>query len=478
MRSREICSVRAWSTLVVVAVAALAAVAAGGASAHRALPRRTGTGRRFNVVVILSDDERVDGTSVMRNVRRLLVRHGVTFANYHVTTSECGPSRASILTGEYAHHTGVVDNFGLHSFPAFDANSTLAVWLHDAGYDTALVGKYINDYTIYGHHKTAPGWDDWQVMDSIPMERYYGYAIDDNGHRQEYGYAPRDYSTTVLTNKAIGFIRHARKPFFLYFAPVTPHLPAIPAPQDRKKLENIGPLHTPSIDEANIGDKPWAYWHKGLLRTAAQVYDGDVRRRQLQSLLSLDRSVGRIVRTLKQQHVLSHTVILYTSDNGFLWGEHRLGGKLWPYEESTHVPLIVRAPWTKRPRVSNEPVLNVDLASTISALAGVKPGGPQDGRSFVPLLRDRKAPWRKAYLLEYLGRNMLKVGGPPAYVAVHTARYLYVEYRRGWRELYDLRRDPWELDNIADRPRYRALQASLGRLLHRLWLQQPQTKTA
>jgi len=469
---------RAWSTLVVVAVAALAAASAHGAPSHRAVPRRAGGSRRLNVVVVLSDDERFDGTSVMQDVRRLLVRHGVTFSNYHVTTSECGPSRASILTGEYAHHTGVVDNFGLHSFPAFDARSTLAVWLHDAGYETALVGKYINDYTLYGDHKVAPGWDDWQVIDSVPMERYYGYAINDNGRLEEYGHAPRDYSTTVLANKAIHFIHRARKPFFLYFAPVTPHLPAIPAPRDRKKLENIGPLHTPSIDEANVGDKPWAYWHKGLLKAAAQVYDGEVRRRQLQSLQSLDRSVGRIVRALKQRHILSRTVILYTSDNGFLWGEHRLGGKLWPYEESTHVPLIVRTPWTRRPSVNRRPVLNIDLASTIAQLAGVRPSIPQDGRSFVPLLRQRTVPWRKAYLVEYLGRNMLRFGGPPPYVAVRTARYLYVEYRRGWRELYDLRRDPWELDNVAGEPRYRALQRSLGRLLHRLWTQQPQPATA
>jgi N-acetylglucosamine-6-sulfatase len=453
-------------------------VSANGTSAHRAAPQRASRSRRLNVVVVLSDDQRLDGTSVMRNVRRLLVRHGVTFANYHVTTSECGPSRASILTGEYAHHTGVTDNFGLHSFPAFDASSTLATWLHGAGYDTALVGKYINDYTMYGDHKVAPGWDDWQVMDSVPMERYYGYAIDDNGRREEFGYAPGDYSTTVLTNKAIHFIRRARKPFFLYFAPVTPHLPAIPAPQDRKKLENIGPLHGPSIDEANIGDKPWAFWHRGLLKAAALVYDGNVRRRQLQSSLALDRSVGRIVRELKRRHVLDRTVILYTSDNGFLWGEHRLGGKLWPYEESTHVPLIVRTPWTTLAGVNRDPVLNIDLASTIAQLAGVTPGRPQDGRSFVPLLHRQRVSWRKSYLVEYLGRNMLRFGGPPAYVAVHTARYLYVEYTRGWRELYDLRRDPWELDNVAGEPRNRALQASLGRLLHRLRAQQAQPVTA
>jgi N-acetylglucosamine-6-sulfatase len=447
-------------------------VLAGGASAA---PRhRTGQPRRrLNVVVILSDDERVDGTGVMKDVQQLLARHGTTFTNYHVTASECGPSRASILQGLYAHHTGVLDNFGLHSFPAFDASSTLAVWLHQAGYETGLVGKYLNDYTLYGHHRIPPGWDDWQVMDSVPMEQYYGYDLNENGRLVHYGDAPSDYSTSVLTKKAVAFIDRARKPFFLYFAPVAPHLPAIPAPEDRHKLENLAPLHTPSIDEANIGDKPWAYWHRGMLKAAAEVYENDVRRKQLQSLLALDRSVKQVVGVLRRRHELDRTVILYTSDNGFLWGEHRLGGKLWPYEESTHVPLIVRTPWTTRPERNGKPVLNIDLAPTISAIARVKPGRPEDGRSFLPLLRGRTTDWRHAYLIEYLGRNMLRLGGPPRYVAVHTHRYLYVEYRRGWRELYDLRRDPWQLNNVAGEPRYRRLQAWLGSLLERLYAAPP-----
>jgi arylsulfatase A-like enzyme len=237
---------------------------------------------------------------------------------------------------------------------------------------------------------------------------------------------------------------------------VAPHLPAIPAKRDQGRLENLAPLHTPAIDELNIGDKPWRAWHPGLLHAAAQLYENDVRRRQLESLYALDRSVKKIVDTLRRRHLLDRTVILYTSDNGFLWGEHRLGGKLWPYEESTHVPLVVRTPWRAGDGTRNaEPVLNIDLASTISSLAGMTPTKPQDGRSFVPFLHSRRAAWRRAYLIEYLGRSMLRVGGPPPYVAVHTRRYLYVEYRRGWRELYDLRRDPWELDNIAGSPSLR-----------------------
>jgi arylsulfatase A-like enzyme len=451
------------------ALAALTAATTGVGSGHAAPAASSHAARRLNVVLILSDDERVDGNTVMKNVHNLLARHGVTFSDYHVTTSECGPSRASILLGQYSHTTGVLDNFGPHSFPAFDERSNLAVWLHSSGYRTALVGKYLNDYTLDGSQEPPLGWDDWQVMDSVPMEKYYDYNLDENGRLVHYGHAPRDYSTTVLTRKAVDFIRRAQKPFFLYFAPVAPHLPAIPAKQDQGRLENLAPLHTPSIDEADIGDKPWHAWHKDLLRAAAQIYENDVRRRQLDSLYALDRSVKRIVDTLRQRKLLDNTMILYTSDNGFLWGEHRLGGKLWPYEESTHVPLVVRTPWRAgRGTVDRDPVLNIDLAPTISALAGVPPGLPEDGRSFVPLLHGRKIAWRHSYLIEYLGRNMLRTGGPPPYVAVHTSRYLYVEYRRGWRELYDLRRDPWELDNVAASPRYAATRRSLQAILRRL----------
>ena len=294
-------------------------------------------------------------------------------------------------------------------------------------------------------------------MDSVPMEEYYNYSVNDNGRLEHYGTAAKDYSTTVLTSKAVDFLRKTKagRPFFLYFAPIAPHLPAIPAKQDQNKLVDLAPLHSPSFNEADIGDKPWRAWHADMLNAAAQLYQGDVRKRQLESLYALDRSVKQIVDTLKQRHVLDHTVILYSSDNGFLWGEHRLGGKLWPYEESTHVPLVVRTPWATGTTVNAKPILNIDLAPTISAFAGIDPPKHEDGQSFVPFLHERAIPsWRKAYIIEYLGRNQLKVGGPPPYYAVHTRRYLYVEYLNGWRELYDLRTDPWELDNVAQSPQY------------------------
>jgi arylsulfatase A-like enzyme len=456
-----------WATAAVLLVLG----AAGAAGAASAAPAHRHGDQRLNVVLILSDDERWDGTTVMKNVQNLLVDHGMNFTNAHVTTSMCGPSRASILTGQYAHHTGVLDNFGPHAYPAFkEESSDLPVWMHRAGYQTALVGKYINGYTgVAGHHKIPPGWDDWQVMDSIPMEAYYNYSINDNGRLEHYGSKPSDYSTNVLANKAVQFIKSARRPFFLYFAPVAPHLPAIPDKRDQGKLENIAPIHSPAFNQKNIGKEPWRFWHRDMLSAAAQLYINHVRIRQEESLLALDRSVKSVVQALKARHELNRTVILYTSDNGFLWGEHRLGGKVWPYQESTHVPLIVRAPWTTSSQRNNQPVLNIDLAPTISALAGIRPGLPQDGRSLVPFLQGAPTPWRHAFLVEYLGKDLLHQGGPPPYVAVQTRRNLYVQYRNGWRELYDLRRDPWELNNIAGNRRTKSLQATLAPMLQRLY---------
>jgi arylsulfatase A-like enzyme len=456
---------RRLGALLVLSGAVAAAVSAASAPAQ-ARPKQP---EKLNVVVILSDDERADGQSVMQNTKTLLADHGVTFTDYHVTTSLCGPSRASILSGQYSHHTGVLSNFGAHNGAVFNQSSTLATWLHGAGYQTALVGKYLNAYASWGKNGKPAGWDDWQALDSFPVEKYYDYTLDDNGKLEHYGHRPSDYSTTVLTHKAVDFIRSARHPFFLYYAPVAPHLPAIPAKRDQGKLENIAPINSPAFNQRNIGKEPWRFWHKDMLKAAAQLYINHVRIRQLESLLAIDRGVKRIVGALKERHELDHTVIVYMSDNGFLWGEHRLGGKIWPYEESTHVPLIVRTPWTTHATTNSEPVLNVDIAPTISAIAGVTPGLPEDGHSFVPFLYGSKIPtWRKSFLVEWLGKSKLP-NGPPPYIAVQSKQFLYVSYFNGWRELYNLRRDPWELDNVAESPAYQATDKTLQQLAHQLY---------
>jgi arylsulfatase A-like enzyme len=448
-----------------LAVAALATLVAATASARDVAAQPP----RPNIVVILSDDQRWDTLDRMPNVERLIAAHGVTFANSFVTTSECCPSRASILTGEYSHHTGVVSNFGPDSYPRFDESSNLAVWLHAAGYETALVGKYLNDYTVYGDHLVPPGWSDFVAMDSRPEERYYDYTLNENGRLQRYGTKASDYSTDVLASKAISFVRRAHGPFFLYFAPVTPHLPALPAPQDVSTPLTLPP-ERPNFDEPDISDKPWRRLYERLYGPLAISYlDHDIEGRQLRSLRELDRQVGALMTALKEKGVLGNTIVLYASDNGFLWGEHRLGGKLWPYEESIRVPLIVRTPWRNVWGTTDRHlVLNIDYASTIAELAGVNPGLPQDGTSLVPLLHGESPPWRQDFVEEYLGESRYNDGGPPPFSALRTTRWLWVEYHNGWRELYDLRRDPYELQNLAPLARYEPVEATLSRRLAQL----------
>ncbi len=201
----------------------------GGAGAARGADAA-----RLNVVLILTDDERagIDRPTV----QRLLGAEGVTFTRFFATTPVCCPARAGILTGQYSHHNGVVGNAGPNAYPSFDEASNLAVWLHDSGYETALVGKYLNGYPVSGDHRVPHGWSDWQAIDSTSaQQRYYGYDLNENGRLVHYGERSQDYSTSVLTGKAVDFLERAKGPFFLYFAPIAPHLPATAARRPRRR---------------------------------------------------------------------------------------------------------------------------------------------------------------------------------------------------------------------------------------------------
>jgi arylsulfatase A-like enzyme len=297
----------------------------------------------------------------------------------------------------------------------------------------------------------------------VPEEKYYDYTLNENGRLVHYGVARADYSTNVLAGKAIDFIRNAKAPFFLYIAPIAPHLPALPAPRDVATPVKLS-TPRPNFDEPVISDKPWHGLYKRLYSEQAISYlDRDIEGRQLRSLIDLDRQVGALMGALQRKGVLDNTIVVYASDNGFMWGELRLGGKIWPYEESIRVPLVIRVPWqTAWGRTDGHMVLNIDFASTISELAGVKPGLPQDGRSLVPLLRRKSVLWRHDFVVEYLGESMYRDGGPPPFQALRDTRWLYVEYRNGRRELYDLRRDPYELRNVAADSRFAVLRQSLA----------------
>jgi N-acetylglucosamine-6-sulfatase len=411
---------------------------------------------RPNIVVIMTDDQRWDELAFMPVVTEQLVSKGVNFTNSFVTTALCCPSRAGFLTGQYSHNHGVIT---LGGAPKFDASSTLAVWLHGAGYRTALIGKYMNN-----NGNLAPvvpaGWDTWrtfadyQLVSFTGAALYYDYRLNEDGKLVSYGSEEADYSTDVLGAMAVEFIlANADRPFFLVFTPFGPHAPPLPAPRHAGRFGEIDLSIPESFLEADVSDKPrhvrvssdsdqWSEERQASLPEKIRR----VRIPTLESLLAVDEAVEGILEALREQRVDDRTVVLFTSDNGFLWGEHWKLGKLVPYEESIRVPLVIRDP-----RLGNEPreeprmVLNIDLAPTIAELAGATAPDTVDGRSLVGLMRSAVTAWREDFLIELLPHRK-----QASFAGVRTPEWKYVEIadEEPSEELYDLRRDPHEMDNL------------------------------
>jgi N-acetylglucosamine-6-sulfatase len=415
-----------------------------------------------NVVLILTDDQRWDTVSEMPTVMTELAGHGITFGHGYVSNPLCCPSRASILTGQYSHSNGVYTNKArVHGgFAAFDDRSTVATWLDDAGYRTALLGKYLNGYE--GTY-VPPGWDRWFA--TYLNGAFYDYLASDDGIERVYGSDPADYGTTVLAHKAVEFIGSTPSdmPLFLYFAPHAPHAPAMAAPGDRRAYPDLRPWRPPAYNEADVSDKPAYIADRPPLDALEAARTDEFRQSQLRSLLALDRAVGQILDALEEGGRLANTLIVFTSDNGYLWGEHRWTSKVVPYEESVRVPFIVRFdPIIHSARTEEQLVLNIDLAPTFAELANVRTRRAE-GASLVPLFRDQGGPWRVDFLLEHLQKSS---GGVPTYCGVHSDRYVYVRYGTGEEELYDLRRDPAQLTDQVTNERY---AETLIQMRKRLW---------
>lgn len=402
-----------------------------------------------DVVVIVTDDQRADSLWAMPILDRDLLAEGAAFSNAFVVNPICCPSRASILTGAWSHTTGVYRQtppFG--RVEAFRDGSTLATWLDDAGYTTGLFGKYLDGY----QHRALtgvipPGWDRWVAF---VHSTYLDYKLTVDGEVRSFGSAPADYSTDVLAAEAVAFVREAEGPLFLYFAPAAPHGPAPPAPGDEDAFADLPPWRPPSYDEADVSDKP--SWVRALptLAPERRAEVDALRRNQYGALLSVDRAVGELIAALRETGRLDNTLILYTSDNGLAWGEHRWTKKEAPYEEVIRVPLVARwdAGGVEPGSSPTELALNVDLAPTIAEAVGIAAPGAE-GRSLLPLLRGEPVPdWREDFLVEHLaGTNPV-----PTYCAVRSTEWAYVRYTTGEEELYDLTADPSELENLATDP--------------------------
>lgn len=416
-----------------------------------------------NVLIVVTDDQRA-GTvhRYMPIVRSELGGRGTTFVNAVVTTPLCCPSRASILTGNYAHTHGVYGNRAETGFGAFDDTSTLATWMRGGGYRTALIGKYLNGYGDV-HPDGAyvpPGWDRWFAF---VEPGYFGYSVSDNGSRVAFGESPKEYSTDVLAAQAQAFIRNSDAPFFLLFAPNAPHEPFTPAPRHVDAFTDLPPHRPPSYNERRVEDKPLWVRRRPQFSLDERARMDDLRERQLESLLSVDDAVGALLQTLEETGELSDTIVVFTSDNGFQWGEHRIWGKNVPYRDTHQVPLIVRyGGVVPSGEVDRTLVANIDIAPTVAELASV-PTPPVDGLSLAPLFSPGGEIPRARVLIEH------GEGGPaPPLCAVRNAIEFYVRYATGEEEFYRYDLDPHELDNAAASPeaasRVKALRNGARRL--------------
>jgi N-acetylglucosamine-6-sulfatase len=455
----------------IVRVPLLLAVVLFGSAAG---PMRSGAltiDPRPNIVLILTDDQRFDELSRMPIVQSELVGKGVSFDRGYVVNPLCCPSRTTILTGKYSHGTGIYGNDppngGFQTFHDMgEESSTIATWLQDAGYDTGLVGKYLNGYTPSEAGYVPPGWDTWdaQALDGENTDFYYNYSMSLDGQTASYGSDATDYSTDVLAGYADGFIRGApaEQPLFLYFAPSAPHAPATPPPRYDSACPDVSFAHSASFNEEDVTDKPQYIASRAPLTSRQQQGMDRLYLNQCRALLAADDAVGTILSALSDTGRLSNTLIVFASDNGVLLGEHRWRFKKVPYEEASRIPLVARYdPLTAGvPSVDHKLVANLDFAPTFADAGSVDAPGAE-GRSFLPLLSNPKAPWRARFLIEHMDTD---TDAPvPTYCAVHTKRFLYVDYATGEEELYDLSTDPLELANLAGDPTWDATRRKLHR---------------
>jgi arylsulfatase A-like enzyme len=441
-----------------------------------------------NFVLILVDDQAMNtfNRAYMPRTFDGIVDQGTRFRNGIAAPPLCCPDRAGILTGQYPHNHGVFSN--IPGYPELiDPQDTLPVWLQRAGYRTGLVGKYMNHYTVSAGAAPAPGFDSWFGM--MEPFSYYDYNVSTNGKLRHFGNARSDYSTDVLTRKANRFLRvssHSSDPFLLWLAYEAPHgskspihpclTASTPAPPDRasiRAVEDVPLPRPPSFDEGDVSDKPAA------IRDLPRLDHDTIRKIKnvwhctLAAVGQLDKGVGRVMQELKDDGEARNTIVVYVSDNGYFFGEHRrVDGKSDIYEPSLNVPFAVRVPraYRRGPRVrtSGAVVSNQDIAATMIAdaerylghrvptCAGAGDCRRMDGRSFAPLVGGRGSwPANRGALVEIHS-------GDHRYHAIRTPRYVYSELATGERELYDLRADPFELRNRAGAPGYATIERQLA----------------
>jgi N-acetylglucosamine-6-sulfatase len=482
-----------------VLAGAVALVLPAGALAQDDSSGTNSPDNRPNIVVLMTDDQTATDMTPLPKTRRLIGDAGVTFTRSFVSYPVCCPSRATFFTGQYAHNNGVHCLYPWcgGGYGHLNQRQYLPVWLERDGYATAHIGKFLNGYGLERPADIPKGWTEWYGLIDHSTYRMWGYSLFENGVRRTYGdvlrEVPRQYQTDVLGRKAVDFIRRRApddKPFFLSVAFLAPHHESgytqrktgqlvRAAPRHRGHFANAAFRRPPSYNEQDVSDKPWflGRWNGPISarRNAAIVTR---KRERWESLLAVDDSVAKVIRELRRTGELDNTYVIFTSDNGYMQGEHRVPlGKMLPYDPSTQVPLLIRGPRLPRNRQTKALVGNVDLAPTILRATHVRLRRQLDGRSFLPFARNVRLRSLRPLLHETVGngargRSNTREGGArqqqprvPAWRAVRTTRWLYVDYKGGERELYDLRRDPAELRSVASDPRLRVRLRTLRRIL-------------
>jgi len=443
--------------------------------------------------MIMTDDQTLESLRVMPNVRNLIGAQGTTFAQNFVSYPLCCPSRATYLTGQYPHNHDVFSNDEFDGgYQKLRKGETLPVWLGRAGYKTVHIGKYLNGYE---GNVVPPGWEYWHGL--VCAYRMWGYTFKHNDEP-----APNQcgnpentndalYQTDVLRNITTNFIDlhfDGARPFFLSLAPLAPHVEVgtgldldfrnpRPAPRHRGRFSDE-PLPRPdSFNEPNMDDKP-AFMQQFDLLTANEIDNITKRyRSRLEALLAVDEAVKAIIDKLREKAILSKTVIIFTTDNGFMDGQHRIAsGKTVAYNPSAHLPLLMRGPGIPVDKTVSAMVSNVDLAATILDIANATPGITIDGLSLIPVAQNPASIAGRHLLLE-TGELGARDPGDRWYAAVRTGRYLYVEHWlrnaegvdvRTGKELYDDNVDPAQVASKHANAAYADVMADLADRLHAL----------
>jgi N-acetylglucosamine-6-sulfatase len=438
---------------------------------------------RPNVVVMMTDDQTAASVRYMEQTTALLAAQGTTFEQSIATFPLCCPSRATHLTGQYAHNHGVLHNSGpFGGYLRLGHANTLPVWLQNAGYRTMQVGRYLNGYEYA--HGIPPGWSDWHTSPHSAAFNYSRWKVNENGSLKSYpeGAHPDEYLTDFQARRASELIEQAApgdRPFYLQLWFVAPHrggprdpddpttigTPS-PALTDRDRFATVPMPRSPNFDEANMLDKPQVVADRSRFTAQAAADIEENWRQELESLRAVDRAVARVVGTLERAGELENTLIVFTSDNGFMHGEHRARGeKVLLYEESVRVPLIMRGPGIPQSFRDPRPVANIDVVPTIVDATGVTPLRTLDGRSLLDLVEDQSVWWGRDLLIE----NGKGANNVPPYRVIRTNRFVYAEHlSTGEIELYDLERDPYQLRSVDGFDRYEAVQRDLAARLRLL----------